>query len=127
MRSKKAKWMGRARIACKKALKQGKVYRFGLPEAMRLKGTYEWLSGRSVTAKKWWQHSLSLGEELGMRPDLAITYLEMGSRLKDRAYLERAAAIFAEIGGEWDLAQAQKLLQLYDASSNSMSAMTHPV
>jgi len=127
MGSKKAKWMGRARIACKKALKQGKVYRFGLPEAMRLKGTYEWLSGRSVTAKKWWQHSLSLGEELGMRPDLAITYLEMGSRLKDRAHLERAAAIFAEIGGEWDLAQAQKLLQLYDASSNSMSGMTHSV
>jgi tetratricopeptide (TPR) repeat protein len=127
VKSEKTEWMGRARIACNKALKQGRAYRFGLPEAIRLKGTYEWLSGKSVAAEKWWQRSLSLGEELGMRPDLAMTCLEMGSRLKDRAPLERAAVIFAEIGAEWDLAQAQKLLQLYDASSNSMSGITQPV
>jgi class 3 adenylate cyclase/tetratricopeptide (TPR) repeat protein len=111
VRSEKAKWMERARIACKKALKQGKAYRFGLPETMRLKGAYEWLRGKPVTAKKWWQRSLSLAEELGMRPDLAMTYLEMGQRFKDRAHLEKAEAIFANIGAEFDLAQTRKLLE----------------
>jgi len=52
-----------------------------------------------------------VAEELGMRYELGMTHLEMGQRLEDRAHLERAEAIFAEIGAEWDLARARKLLE----------------
>lgn len=44
-----------------------------------------------------------LAEEMGMRYELAMTHLEIGKRLKDRAHLEKAEAIFAEIGAEFDL------------------------
>jgi hypothetical protein len=46
-----------------------------------------------------------------MRYELGMTHLEMGQRLKDRNHLEKAEAIFAEIGGEFDLAQTRKLLE----------------
>ncbi len=42
-----------------------------------------------------------------------MAHLEMGMRLKERAHLEKAEAIFAEIGAEWDLVRARKVLQLY--------------
>ena len=45
-----------------------------------------------------------------MRYDLGMTYLEMGQRLKERGHLERAEAIFAEIGADWDLAKAREAL-----------------
>jgi len=46
-----------------------------------------------------------MGYELGM------THLEMGQRLKDRTHLEKAETILAEIGADWDLARAGKLLE----------------
>jgi hypothetical protein len=39
---------------------------------------------------------LALAEEMGMRYDLGMTYLEMGQRLKERAHLEKAETIFDE-------------------------------
>ena len=41
---------------------------------------------------------------------MAMTYLEMGQRSGERTQLEKAAAIFAEIGAELDLAKARELL-----------------
>ncbi len=55
---------------------------------------------------------------MGMRYELGMTHLEMGQRLKDHAHLEKAQAIFAEIGAEWDLAQTRKLLKLYGAGES---------
>ena len=46
-----------------------------------------------------------------MRYELGMTHLEMGQRLKNRGHLERAEAIFAEIGANWDLLQARKALE----------------
>ena len=46
-----------------------------------------------------------------MRYDLAVTHLDIGRRLKDRAHLQKAEAIFAEIGAEWDLEQARRYLK----------------
>jgi hypothetical protein len=80
-------------------------------EAMRMKGTYEWLKGRLSSAEKWWQRSLKRAEELGMSYELGMTHLEMGQRLNDRSHLQKAEAIFTEIGAEFDLAQARKLLR----------------
>jgi hypothetical protein len=108
----KGYWLKKARTACQEALRQGKPYRGLMVEAMRMKGTYEWLKGRLSSAEKWWQRSLKRAEELGMSYELGITHLEMGKRLKDRNHLENAEAIFSEIGAEFDLQEARKLLEL---------------
>ena len=39
-----------------------------------------------------------------------MAHLEMGRRLGETSHPERAEAIFAEIGAEWDLAQAREAL-----------------
>ena len=96
---------------CDEALKSSKaLFRPLLPEAMRLKGTYEWLKRRPSAAEKWWNKSLSLADKMGMPYHSGLAHLEMGRHLKDLEHLRQAEAIFTEIGAEWDLAQAQKLL-----------------
>ena len=103
-------WLRKAKGACRAALKNGKAFRGALPEAMRLQGTYEWLRGKRAAARKWWQRSINLAEELGQPYDLGMAHLEMGRRLGDTSHLALAEALFAEIGAEWDLAQAQEAL-----------------
>lgn len=103
-------WLRKARRACRDALKQGKTHRPGSPEAMRLRGTYEWLRGKPAAARNWWQRSLALAQEIGQPYDLRVTHPDMGRRLGERAHLERAEAILAEIGAEWDLARAREAL-----------------
>ena len=109
--AERAASLTKAKRACRAALKHGKAFRGGLPEAMRLQGTYQWLRGKPAAARKWWGRSIDLAEELGQRYDLGMTHLERGRRLGDRAHLERAEAIFADIGAEWDLAQAREALR----------------
>jgi len=106
-------WMRKARRACRAALKQGKAFCGGMPEAMRLQGRYAWLKGRRRAAQRWWQRSLVLAETLGARYHLAMTHLEIGERLGDRAHLERAEALLVETGTQEDLARAQELLAQY--------------
>ncbi|MCP4538309.1 MAG: AAA family ATPase [Chloroflexi bacterium] len=103
-------WLKKAQRACQITLKQCKVFRSTLPEAMRLQGTYEWLRGYPAAAQKWWQRSLVLAEKQERHYELGITYAEMGQRLGDRAHLECAESIFAKIGAEWDLARAREWL-----------------
>ena len=109
--SEKADWLKKAKRACQVALKHGRAFRSALPEAMMLQGRYEWLRDKPKAAQKWWQRSLELAEKQGQRYDLGMTHLEMGQRLGERAHLERAEAIFTEIGAEWDLARARELLE----------------
>jgi len=78
---------------------------------MRLKGTYEWLKRRPSTAEKWWNKSLNLADKMGMPYHSGLAHLEMGRRLKKRAHLEQAEAFFRQVGAEWDLAEAQRLLE----------------
>jgi hypothetical protein len=74
-------------------------------------GKYEWMIKKPSFAEEWWQKSLKTAEKMGMRYELGMTHLEMGKRLKKRVHLEKAEAIFAEIGAEFDLAQTRKLLE----------------
>lgn len=108
--TERAGWLKKARRACRDARKLGKVFRPGLPEAMRLQGTYECLRSKPTAAQKRWQRSLALAEEMGQRYDLGMTHLEIGQRLDERAHMERAEAILAKIGAEWDLARTRELL-----------------
>jgi class 3 adenylate cyclase/tetratricopeptide (TPR) repeat protein len=110
--NEKKEKLRKARDRCEQALKYGRKWPLDLAEARRLKGTCEWLREKPALAEAWWQRSLKTAEEMGMRYERGMIHLEMGGRMKDRAHLEHAEAIFAEIGAEWYLAQAQKLLQV---------------
>jgi hypothetical protein len=90
--------------------------------AARSQGTYEWLRGRPRNAEKWWQKSLDHAEKLGARYEGALTDLEMGRRLGDRDALERAAAAFAAMGAEHELAQAVALQQGLGEESPRLAA-----
>jgi class 3 adenylate cyclase/tetratricopeptide (TPR) repeat protein len=109
--SERAKWLSKARDACRAALKEAPKFRPKWPKAMRLQGTFEWLAGRPGNAQKWWQKSLAEAERMGMRYDVGMTHLEIGQRLGERAHLEKAEAMFAKIGAEVDLARTRKLLE----------------
>jgi class 3 adenylate cyclase/tetratricopeptide (TPR) repeat protein len=109
-RTERAAGLKKARRACQDALRRGRMSRAGLPEAMRLRGTYAWLRGRRAIAQKWWQRSLSLAEKQGQRYDLGLAHLEMGQRLGERAHLERAEVILGDVGAQLDLARARDLL-----------------
>jgi class 3 adenylate cyclase/tetratricopeptide (TPR) repeat protein len=87
------KWLNAAGKACKAALKQGRDFRPGMPEAMRLRGTYDWLAGNAAAAEKWWRRSLDEAEAIEQPYDTAMTLREMGQRLEDPSYTRRAAAL----------------------------------
>ncbi len=85
-------------------------------ESYRLAGVHSWLVGKRARAMKCWKRSLQEGERLGARLDLSRTYFEVGRRLledRDRkktlngieaeAYLEKARALFVEMGLQKDL------------------------
>jgi tetratricopeptide (TPR) repeat protein len=103
-----ARRLKEASRSCGAALKLGKQFRPALPEAMRMRGTYEWLRGKPAAAHKWWEESLALAKELGQPYDNARTLLEMGTRNQNVEQLERAAEIFADIGAKLDLAQTKE-------------------
>jgi len=108
---KRADWLRKAKGPCRKALRLARVRRNALPEALRLRGLYDWLSGRRTSAEKLWQQSIVLAQQTGARYDLGMTHLEIGRRLNDIQQLKQAERIFSELGAKWDLEQARRLLQ----------------
>lgn len=108
----KAYSLSRAARACQEALKTSKTYRPGLPESMRLQGTYEWFRGNRRAARRWWGRSLALAEKMGQPCDVGATHLEIGLRTGERAHLAQAEAILAEIGAAWHLARAREALKM---------------
>jgi hypothetical protein len=104
--------MRRAKRACKQLFTSAKVYRYCRPGAMRLRETYEWIRGKPLSAREWWEKSIKAADEMGARYDLAMTYLEMGKRLNDRDHLHQAEAIFADAGAESDPAETRRFLHL---------------
>ena len=91
-------------------------------EALRLMGTYHWLCGDRKKALSCWEKSIKTGEQLGDRPELARTYMEVGRRLREKnspftrlagvsagEYLQRAWSFFKEMGLQWDLDQLDKI------------------
>jgi hypothetical protein len=91
-------------------------------EALRFMGTYYWLIGNQNKALKWWYKSIAEGERLGARVDLARTYMEIGKRLlmkesrfhqltgiQAEAYIEKATALFKEMGLPWNLAELEAM------------------
>lgn len=100
-----------ARQACKVALEQGRLDCAHLVVAYRLQGGCEWLAGKPGGASEWWRRSTDLARALGARYELGMTYLEMGKWLREPGPLREAAAIFEEVGAQFDLARARELLE----------------
>lgn len=108
--SERADWSHKARRACRAAVKTSSICRPKAAEAMRLQGTYEWLQGRPAAAQKWWQKALAEAGRMGLRYDLGMIHREMGVRLRERTHLEKAEALFAEIGNEQELGKVREFL-----------------
>jgi hypothetical protein len=110
--SERGAWLKESKRRCGSALKSSKaLFRPLLPEAMLLKGTYEWLRNRPSAAEKWWNRSLDLADQMGMPYHSGLAHLEMGRRLKKRAHVEKAEAFFRQVGAEWDLAETERLFE----------------
>jgi tetratricopeptide (TPR) repeat protein len=102
--------LAEAARACHRILRLTRLVHPLLPTAYGLRGTLEWLGGRSGAAEKWWRRSISAAQVMGHRHDLGQAYLEIGRRTGRQDDLEQAATIFAEIGARLDLAEARALL-----------------
>jgi len=114
--SEKSKSMRDTHLASRRAFNGAEAFfRPDVPEALRHRGTYEWLTTKPSLAQKWWMRSLSVADETGMRYESGMTHLEMGRRLKDLEHLRQAEAIFTEIGAEWDLAETRRLFEKFQA------------
>ena len=94
------KWLGRAKHACRAALKGARAFRPGLVRAMCLWARYQWLQGNSSGARTWWERSLARAEASGQRYDLARTLLEMGQRLDDHPLWERGHGLLSDMGAD---------------------------
>jgi tetratricopeptide (TPR) repeat protein len=109
--AQRAGWLNKARQTLQTALREAPKYQVKSPQAKGLQGTYEWLCGKPAAAQKWWQRGLAEAQRMGMRYDEARIHLDMGQYGGAPDHLERAAAIFAEIGAELDLAQTKELMR----------------
>lgn len=101
----------RAYSAIKLALKQSKFDRPAIITSYRLRGTWEWLSGRPARAQNWWQKSWQMAKFLGARYEGGLTRLEMGRFLHNRTYLEQAREVFSTLDAQYDLKQVQSLIK----------------
>ena len=85
-------------------------------EALRARGTLDWLRGKRKSALAWWTKSLEAGDRLGAEPELARTWREIGTRLGEagdrlrgpngttaRECLAHAGRGFANLGLRWDI------------------------
>ena len=100
----------KAKIACKKAMRKSKCFKYGLPSAYRLQGTYYFLKGKRKAANEWWHRSLDTANDLGAKHEEGLTCLEIGKRMRDFSSLKHAETIFSEIGAKLDLNQTLELL-----------------
>jgi len=106
----------------KAAVRNSRKYAPFRTKILRLMGLYYWLIGKQGKALKWWRMAIEEGEQLGARPDLSRTYLEVGKRLLEpqskykelnrieaKGYLEKAGILFEEMGLERDLDDLERL------------------
>jgi class 3 adenylate cyclase/tetratricopeptide (TPR) repeat protein len=70
-----------ARRTLRRALRVGARCALRRVEILRLGGTVEWLSGREGRARRSWATALEEAQNLGARPELARTHLEVAACL----------------------------------------------
>ncbi len=96
------------------------------PGILKLMGINNWIAGQQNKALSWWDKSLQAGEELGARPELSHTYLEIGKRLfeknskhsdldniNSKGFFERAEFLSREMDLKWDMEEIEKIKFYY--------------
>jgi tetratricopeptide (TPR) repeat protein len=117
-----SKYRKQANKSGEKLLKNSKKFALLRTEVFLLVGRYYWFLGKQSKAVKWWKRAIGAGEQLGTRPDLARTYMEIGKRLLEekskykelngisaKEYLEKAQTMFQEMDLQWDLDELDKV------------------
>src|SRR5206468_1928297 len=104
-----------ARQACAALRKYARVFPIAEPPAGLHQGLAEWLDGRPSRARLAWQKSLAAAERLAMPLDQGRAHYEIGRHLPThdaarRQHLERACALFEQIGATYYLARADEAL-----------------
>ena len=115
--------IGAARRACTKSLKYARVMPGWLPEALRLQGTCEWLSGNEAAALKNWHESIALAGKFGFPVERARTWLEMAQRTADGGLARQACESFRHAGANVFLAFAQNCVARLAAQSGADAAL----
>jgi tetratricopeptide (TPR) repeat protein len=93
-----------------KTTKYAKHFKCGQPKALRLNGSFYWLKGDLKNAKKFWGNALNLCQELGCRNEEGLIYLDMGKRMSDITFLEKAQDIFVENRATLDQVNVKKAI-----------------
>ena len=92
-----SEWLKSAKRASRMALAQGRSYKCAMPEALRFKGTLQYLKGKPAPAAKWWDRSVELADSLGQKCDIGMTLVEKGRRLDDVDCLTRGKSLLERI------------------------------
>lgn len=107
----RARLAGLARAAVAASARFARVFPIGEPRAALLAGTAAWLDGRAGKACAAWERALASARRLGMPYDEARARLELGRHAgpaEGAGHLERAAALFDELGALADRERAER-------------------
>jgi class 3 adenylate cyclase/tetratricopeptide (TPR) repeat protein len=99
-----------------KATRHARHFACGRPRMLRLKALFFWLAGDPRNARKFWEKGLGLCQELNFRHEKGLIYSDMGDRLHDPTYLEKAREIFIETGANLNLIPVKKSIEALEAS-----------
>ena len=104
-----------ARLAVAGLRKFARFFPIGQPQAWVWQGVYHWLAGRTAKARTAWQRGVAAAERLDMRYDEGLAHYEIGRHLPAgdavrTQHLERACALFDQVGARYDLQCARAAL-----------------
>ncbi|MGH2537148.1 MAG: hypothetical protein ACRDHL_07120, partial [Candidatus Promineifilaceae bacterium] len=91
-------WLEIAGTACLDAWRATRTYRGATAEAAVWRGSYLWLSGFPISARRWWRRGLAAAERLGQPYDRAMGLHEIGRHTADAGLLAKARTLFQELG-----------------------------
>jgi class 3 adenylate cyclase/tetratricopeptide (TPR) repeat protein len=100
----------RVRRGCLGAIAGHKVVGVGRSAAYRIAGTCEWLRDNPEEARRLWQLSIDEAQTMGAKVELAVTLVEMGGRLGQKARVEEAEALLRTCEAELIRHQAEEVL-----------------
>jgi len=106
----------KTRRLARRAVRNSRKSAADIPEACKMRGVLEWMTGRRQTARRWWEKSLSEGKRMGTRLELGRVYMEAGKRMSAAgaarfrvdgldagACLQKARKFFQECGLQFEL------------------------
>jgi len=123
----RSKLLKETRPILKGIRRYGPKYAFRYPEALRLAGIFEWLTGRQRKAFALWNEGLRIGRELDLKPELGRIGFEVAKRLSSpecrrtihgmlpaESYAKASRDLFSEIGLDDDLRELEAWESVYN-------------